>query len=120
APVLCPLVWARARGLDSAPFGGLPGLAWSVLAARTVREAGDRSPAALRREFFGSWAAWDWNRPVSLDPAADTGAGTGPVTVLTPSAPVRSCTAQVGAGLRDLLVRELYESWERLEAGPEG
>ncbi|MEW1634096.1 poly(A) polymerase [Streptomyces sp. NPDC093801] len=112
--------WARARGLDSAPFGGLPGLAWSVLAARTVREAGDRSPAALRRDFFGTWAAWDWSRPVSLDPAADTGAGTGPVTVLTPSAPVRSCTAQVGAGLRDLLVRELYETWERLEAEPEG
>ncbi|MFF4580398.1 poly(A) polymerase [Streptomyces sp. NPDC001389] len=112
-------VWARARGLDSAPFGGLPGLAWSVLAARTVREAGDRSPAALRREFFGTWAAWDWSRPVSLDPASGTGAGTDQVTVLTPSAPVRSCTAQVGAGLRDLLLRELYESWERLEEQPE-
>ncbi|MFD8147927.1 poly(A) polymerase [Streptomyces sp. NPDC059708] len=112
--------WARARGLDSAPFGGLPGLAWSVLAARTVREAPDRSPAALRREFFGTWAAWDWSEPVSLDPAAATGPGTDPVTVLTPSAPVRSCTAQVGPGLRDLLVRELYETWERLEAEPEG
>ncbi|GAA0320024.1 hypothetical protein GCM10010302_69040 [Streptomyces polychromogenes] len=122
--------WARARGLDSAPFGGLPGLAWSVLAARTVREAADRSPAALRREFFGTWAAWDWSEPVSLepvslepvplDPAAAPGPGTDPVTVLTPSAPVRSCTAQVGPGLRDLLVRELYETWERLEAEPEG
>jgi hypothetical protein len=30
--------WARARGLDSAPFGGVPGLGWSVLAARTVRD----------------------------------------------------------------------------------
>ncbi|RPF29486.1 endonuclease/exonuclease/phosphatase family protein [Streptomyces sp. Ag109_G2-6] len=112
--------WARARGLDSAPFGGLPGLAWTVLAARTVREAADRSPAALRREFFGTWAAWDWSEPVSLDPEADAAPGPDPVTVLTPSAPVRSCTAQVGAGLRDLLVRELYEAWERLEAEPEG
>ncbi|KJY17348.1 poly(A) polymerase, partial [Streptomyces katrae] len=112
--------WARARGLDSAPFGGLPGLAWSVLAARTVREAGDRSPAGLRREFFGTWAAWDWSEAVSLYPAAEPAPGVGPVTVLTPSAPVRSCTAQVGAGVRDLLVQELYETWERLDAEPEG
>ncbi|MEU3911052.1 poly(A) polymerase [Streptomyces sp. NPDC029721] len=112
--------WARARGLDSAPFGGLPGLAWSVLAARTVREAGDRSPSGLRREFFGTWAAWDWSEAVSLYPAAEPAPGVGPVTVLTPSAPVRSCTAQVGAGVRDLLVRELYETWERLDAEPEG
>ncbi|MEU8437847.1 poly(A) polymerase [Streptomyces sp. NPDC029216] len=115
--------WARARGLDSAPFGGLPGLAWSVLAARTVREAreaGERSPAALRREFFGTWAAWDWSEPVSLEPVGSGGAGVGPMTVLTPSAPVRSCTAQVGVGLRDLVVRELYEAWELLEGEGEG
>ncbi|MFD4243391.1 poly(A) polymerase [Streptomyces sp. NPDC058525] len=127
--------WARARGLDSAPFGGLPGLAWSVLAARTVRAAEDRSPAALLLGFFGTWAAWDWQDPVGLpsarpeplrpgpeselwpqpgpsDPAPD------PVTVLTPSAPVRSCTAQVGPGLRDLLGRELYRAWELLDADP--
>ncbi|MFF4318983.1 poly(A) polymerase [Streptomyces sp. NPDC001568] len=148
--------WARARGLDSAPFGGLPGLAWAVLAARTVRAAGDMEPAALLREFFGTWAAWDWNEPVELLPAGAPGplparAGPGhgravgrggepdgvagihapqpvgrhgeapaPVTVLTPSAPVRSCTAQVGVGMRDLLVRELYRAWEVLEADPGG
>ncbi|MER5813224.1 poly(A) polymerase [Streptomyces sp. NPDC002033] len=128
--------WARARGLDCAPFGGLPGLAWAVLAARTVREAGDRSPRALLREFFGTWAAWDWTRPVALDArlAAVTGsavlpgpaspspspAAPDPVTVLTPSAPVRSCTGQVGEGMRDLLVLELYRAWEALEADPEG
>ncbi|MET9962848.1 poly(A) polymerase [Streptomyces sp. NPDC006326] len=113
--------WARARGLDSAPFGGLPGLAWAVLAARTVREAADLSPAALLREFFGTWAAWDWRNPVALEPASgDPSPALGPVTVLTPSAPVRSCTAQVGAGLRDLLVRELYAAWEHLEAAPAG
>ncbi|MFI5986067.1 poly(A) polymerase [Streptomyces sp. NPDC051555] len=119
--------WARSRGLDCAPFGGLPGLAWSVLAARTVAHrpvglAGDQ----LLREFFGGWAAWDWRLPVALRGAdragpQDAGAGDGgdaPVTVLTPSAPVRSCTAQVGAGFRDLLVRELYRAWEITESGP--
>ncbi|MFE2142405.1 poly(A) polymerase [Streptomyces sp. NPDC059456] len=124
--------WARARGLDSAPFGGLPGLAWAVLAARTVRDAVDPSPAALLQEFFGTWAAWDWRDPVALtppapapdtdpDPDADTdtdpGSAPAPVTVLTPCAPVRSCTAQVGPGLLDLLVRELYRTWEEGEAG---
>ncbi|MFJ4776887.1 poly(A) polymerase [Streptomyces sp. NPDC088762] len=109
--------WARARGLDSAPFGGLPGLAWAVLAARTVRGARDLSPAALRLDFFGTWAAWDWRDPVGLTdaPAAP---GPDPVTVLTPSEPVRSCTAQVGPGLRDLLGRELYRAWELLDAAP--
>ncbi|MFD7839170.1 poly(A) polymerase [Streptomyces sp. NPDC059761] len=110
--------WARVRGLDSAPFGGLPGLAWAVLAARTVREAVDLSPAALLREFFGTWAAWDWRDPISLTPSApapDPDPDPDPVAVLTPSAPVRSCTAQVGPGLRDLLVRELYLTWELLE-----
>ncbi|OKK17403.1 polynucleotide adenylyltransferase [Streptomyces sp. CB00455] len=114
--------WARARGLDCAPFGGLPGLAWAVLAARTVREAADLSPEALLLDFFGRWAAWDWREPVAL-PGAAAPAGLngrtppGPVTVLTPSEPVRSCTAQVGPGLRDLLGRELYRAWELLEAG---
>ncbi|MFD6225598.1 poly(A) polymerase [Streptomyces sp. NPDC060232] len=116
--------WARARGLDSAPFGGLPGVAWSVLAARTVREAGALPPDALVREFFGRWAAWDWREPVALTapgpgPGPETGPETGPdpVTVLTPSEPVRSCTAQVTPGLRDLLVQELYGAWELLEPG---
>ncbi|GAA4627687.1 hypothetical protein GCM10023196_040910 [Actinoallomurus vinaceus] len=60
--------WARARGLDSAPFGGLPGLAWTILAARTVREAGDLPENDLLRHFFGTWAAWDWRHPVLLRP----------------------------------------------------
>ncbi|MFE6843936.1 poly(A) polymerase [Streptomyces sp. NPDC057686] len=117
--------WARARGLDSAPFGGLPGVAWAVLAARTVREAADLSPAALLREFFGTWAAWDWRDAIALtpliaDPHTDPLAhgAPDPVTVLTPSAPARSCTPQVGPGLRDLLGRELYRTWELLEAEP--
>ncbi|MER5733399.1 RNA repair domain-containing protein [Streptomyces sp. NPDC002138] len=143
--------WARARGLDSAPFGGLPGLAWAALAARTVSGEGAAglSGDALLREFFGDWAAWDWRLPVALpggvgadhgngadhDGGADhgvaadhgtdaghapsaTGATSAPVTVLTPSAPVRTCTAQVGPGFRDLLVRELYRAWEITDSGP--
>ncbi|WP_330174147.1 RNA repair domain-containing protein [Streptomyces sp. NBC_01498] len=105
--------WARARGLDSAPFGGTPGPAWAVLAARTVADGGSLDHGELLRDFFGSWAAWDWRIQVGLaDGAAST---TAPVTVLTPTAPVRSCTEQVGPGQRDLLVRELYRAWELLE-----
>ncbi|MFF6781916.1 RNA repair domain-containing protein [Streptomyces sp. NPDC012510] len=113
--------WARARGLDSAPFGGLPGLAWSVLAARTARETGDRrtgeagdlSPADLLRHFFATWAAWDWREPVG----GSGGVPAGPLTVATPSAPVRSCTEQVTEGMRDLVAQELFRAWELLEEG---
>lgn len=112
--------WASARGLDSAPFGGLPGLAWAVLAAHTTREAGDLAGDDLLRHFFGTWAAWDWRVPVALTTSA-SGTGVGaPVTVLTPTAPIRSCTEQVGPGFRDLLVQELYRAWELLETGPAG
>lgn len=106
--------WARARGLDSAPFGGLPGLAWSLLAARTVREAGDLDADGLLRHFFARWAVWDWRDPVALT-AADA-PWPGAVTVLTPSPPVRSCTGQVGGGGAELLSQELYRAWEVLEA----
>ncbi|SEG80733.1 Poly(A) polymerase central domain-containing protein [Actinacidiphila yanglinensis] len=109
--------WARARGLDAAPFGGLPGLAWTVLAARTAREAVHLPADALLGRFFGTWAAWDWREPVGLaaDAAAD-GAPHAAVTVLTPSAPVRSCTEQVTGGMRDLLTQELYQAWETVDA----
>lgn len=138
--------WARSRGLDSAPFGGLPGLAWAVLAAHTVRTSPGLAPGPLLQEFFADWAAWDWHTPVALPgPAGPAGppepavaavpapgpvqggaaaapetapdGGSGPVRVLTPSAPVRSCTTQVGPATRDLLGRELYAAWEALEAG---
>ncbi|MET7619852.1 poly(A) polymerase [Streptomyces sp. NPDC005408] len=109
--------WARARGLDAAPFGGLPGLAWSVLAARTTREATGSADEDLLGEFFGTWAAWDWREPVGLATAV-----AGPhaaVTVMTPTAPVRSCTAQVGTGFRNLLTDELYRAWTVLETAAE-
>lgn len=116
--------WAKARGLDAAPYGGLPGLAWTVLAARTVREAGDLPPGELLRHFFGTWAAWDWRRPITLwpqapDPERPPAGPGGPdensgaaVSIMTPTAPVRLCSEQVGAGGRDLLTQELYRAWE--------
>ncbi|MET7647268.1 poly(A) polymerase [Streptomyces sp. NPDC005426] len=109
--------WAAARGLDSAPCGGLPGLAWAVLAARTTHEAGDLPPLALLRHFFATWAVWDWDEAVGSAPAGATG---DPVTVLTPTAPVRSCTTQVSAAGRDLLAAELYRAWEIAESADDG
>ncbi|MFF1917592.1 poly(A) polymerase [Streptomyces sp. NPDC058239] len=103
--------WARARGLDSAPCGGLPGLAWSVLAARTAHEAGELPPLPLLRHFFATWAAWDWSRPVGSGEADER-----PLTVLTPTAPVRSCTSQVSPAGRDLIAEELFRAWEILES----
>lgn len=106
--------WAAARGLDSAPHGGLPGLAWTILAARTVREC---ETDDLRTEFFGRWAAWDWREPITL--LGNSMPATGdPMTIMTPSAPVRSCTEQVSAGMRDLITAELYAAWENREAEP--
>ncbi|MFJ8697440.1 poly(A) polymerase, partial [Streptomyces roseolilacinus] len=105
--------WARARGLDAAPFGGLPGLAWALLAARTVGEDDEARPRQLLRRFFATWAAWDWRAPVGADVP-----GALPVTVTTPTYPRRPCTDQVTPGGRDLLVQELYRAWELLEAGP--
>lgn len=92
--------WARARGLDSAPYGGLPGLAWALLAARTVRAAGGLPAPELLRRFFADWAVADWNEPA----------------VLTPTEPVRSCTAQAGPGFRELLAQELFRAWELVDA----
>jgi poly(A) polymerase len=110
--------WARARGLDSAPFGGLPGLAWTVLAARTARDAADLPSAELLRHFFGTWAAWDWTGPVTLTGAATALTEAYPMAVLTPSSPVRTCTGQVDAGFADLVTQELYQSWEGRPATP--
>lgn len=108
--------WAFARGLDCAPFGGLPGLAWTVLAARTVRDSGaDDGPDTLLGRFFAEWAAWDWRRPVTLPTAPTAHVPAAPVRILTPTAPVRSCTGQVDESLRDLLDQELYRAWETVE-----
>jgi poly(A) polymerase len=103
--------WAAGRGLDSAPHGGLPGIAWAVLAARTTRDGGGLA------DFFGQWAAWDWREPVTLlgDQAPATGDA---MTIMTPTAPARSCTEQVGPGMRDLITAELYAAWEGAPATP--
>ncbi|MFH9348015.1 poly(A) polymerase [Kitasatospora sp. NPDC017646] len=118
--------WARARGLDGAPFGQLPSLAWSVLAARTVLSASGETGGDLFQRFTETWASWDWRQPVSLaheltDESTDesTDRSAAPLTVLTPSAPVRSCTAQVGPDTRDLLTEELYRAWELTTTSPD-
>ncbi|MEV0347268.1 poly(A) polymerase [Nonomuraea sp. NPDC050680] len=108
--------WARAKGLDVAPFGGLPGLAWTVLAARTILDAADGSDTDLLRHFFSTWAAWDWHEPVTLTPAANPPTPA-TMTVMTPSAPVRNCARHVTSGGLDLLTRELYQAWELTENG---
>ncbi|MFF8385729.1 RNA repair domain-containing protein [Streptomyces kanasensis] len=116
--------WARARGLDAAPLGGLPGLAWSLLAARTVGEADDLRPTELLRRFFATWAAWDWrvavDAPGGPGDARPTAPGPLPLTVVTPTHPRRPCTDQVTPGGRDLLTHELYRAWELLEDGGPG
>jgi poly(A) polymerase len=108
--------WARAKGLDAAPFGGLPGLVWAVLAARTVLDAAGESDTDLLCRFFSTWAAWDWHEPVTLTPAA-TPAAPAAMTVMTPSAPVRNCARQVTSGGLDRLTQELYQAWELTENG---
>ncbi|MCK2218822.1 RNA repair domain-containing protein [Actinomadura sp. ATCC 31491] len=114
--------WARAKGLDSAPFGGLPGLAWAVLCARTIMDAGTTAATGeqdLLARFFSTWAAWDWRDPVALTPAVPSPPS--PMTVLTPSAPARNCARQVSSGTLDLLTHELYQAWELIDGdGGEG
>ncbi|MER7498951.1 poly(A) polymerase [Nonomuraea pusilla] len=168
--------WARARGLDAAPLGGLPGLVWAVLAARTVRDGRDLPDADLLRLFFSTWAAWDWRDPITLtppdppspparrnpapsnpapshlqppaparsdlppshlqppelatpvlppsrlqpsEPAASVlpRSEPAPMTVLTPTGPVRNCARQVSPGRLDLLTQELYRAWELIDGG---
>ncbi|GAA1963752.1 RNA repair domain-containing protein [Catenulispora subtropica] len=81
--------WARARGLDAAPLGGLPGLAWALMAAR-CRDLTD---------FFETWAAHDWHEPIP-----------------TPTAPIRDLTLHLTPATRDLITEELYNAWETVTA----
>ncbi|MBW8804472.1 MAG: DUF504 domain-containing protein [Catenulisporales bacterium] len=81
--------WAHARGLDAAPLGGLPGLAWALMAAR-CRDL---------TEFFETWAAHDWHEPIC-----------------TPTAPVRDLTLHLTSAMRDLITEELYNAWETATA----
>jgi len=112
-------VWAKARGLDSASFGGMPGLAWVIMTVLTAigSSEADTDDETLLRDFFGTWAAWDWRQTVALSATTPIPPMPRPaaVTVITPSAPFRNCTEQVGSDFRDLLARELYEAWEIVE-----
>ncbi|MCB9697493.1 MAG: DUF504 domain-containing protein [Alphaproteobacteria bacterium] len=103
--------WARVQGLDAAPFGGLPGVGWAVLVARTVLDApaGAVTPAA----FFERWAGHPDGTWVTLGPTPDD-EGTG-LRVACPAAPLRSCSDTVGpAGMR-LLREALLAAWMACE-----
>jgi len=113
--------WARAKGLDAAPFGGLPGIAWLLLSARTVCEAPDLDRGRLLARFFGTWAAWDFRRSIALDASAPAAfAPEDRVRIATPTPPVRSCSEGVGAAALATLSEELYAAWEAVEAALSG
>lgn len=108
--------WSRARGLDSAPFGGLlesPGPYWRpARSGRAPTAPPPPAPGVLR--LLGGLGLARPHHPVPGRPPSPPT----PVTVLTPSRPHRSCTTQVNPAMRELLVRELYEAWELLSADP--
>lgn len=109
--------WAHARGLDAAPFGSLPSIAWMVLAARTVLTSSG-SDQELLSAFFGGWASWDFKQPIALDGAPPEGHPQRPdtrMTILTPAAPIRSVTDHIGAASFATLSEELYGAWEACE-----
>ncbi|MEY9906796.1 poly(A) polymerase [Catenulispora sp. MAP12-49] len=84
--------WAHARGLDAAPLGGLPGLAWALMAARCHDLT----------DFFETWAAHTWRTPIP-----------------TPTAPIRDLTLHLTPAMRDLITEELYDAWETATANPD-
>ena len=106
--------WARARGLDARPMGGLPGLAWHLLVAETLVALGEGAPEAhgdaLVLAFFERQAERDWDLPVSLG-SAWTGQAGLPVQICTPSAPLRPCSDGLTRDLRVLLEAELLRAW---------
>lgn len=111
--------WARVKGLDGAPFGTLPGLAWLVLVAETARKAPEPrlgDPLAMMSSFFADWAAHDWRSPVALASTPSLDPTPAPMTILTPAPPIRSMTTQVLADGAALIAEELYSAWEQLSA----
>lgn len=106
--------WARLNGLDAAPFGGLPGLAWTVLAARTILDGGEDV-----RQFFATWAAWDFRVPVTLT-GREGPPSPSPLCIETPTPPIRSMTEAVGPSAAATLAEELFAAWERLERDDRG
>lgn len=116
--------WAHARGLDSAPFGSLPSIAWMVLAARTVLTT-TGTDNELLSAFFGGWASWDFRAPITLDGAPPPALLDSPhwqridarMAIMTPASPIRSVTDHVGPASFTTLTEELYAAWESCEAG---
>jgi hypothetical protein len=105
--------WARAKGLDDAALGGLPGLAWAILAARALRELdpeGDEVTA-----LFGALASWDPKAPWSLEGVACDGSDA--LTIPTPSPPHRNLASSFEASDVARLQELLYTSWELRQRG---
>ncbi len=110
--------FARAHALDDAAWGGVEGLAWAVLAARSTCESPDLRGPDLVHAFFARWASHDWNTPVSLeaDDVRESGAEApdAPVCIRTPTAPVRTITTRARRGpFEDALLH----AWALLEDG---
>lgn len=112
--------WAHRKGIDSAPFCGVPSIGWLVMAARTARrvgvEGGARGAVQLLRAFFEEWALWDCRVPIHLDDGAfDEKSTNGALAVMTPSRPVRSATEGVGPAGTRVVMDALLEGWEILD-----
>ncbi|MER6994688.1 RNA repair domain-containing protein [Streptomyces sp. NPDC000410] len=109
--------WARARGLDSAPFGGLPGLAWSVLAARTASESVSVSEDVAKA---ASATATEAEPGPEAKPVSKAGTGTATeVATATASAAMTRPAADAAAGPSassttgpvDDLLRRFFAAW---------
>ncbi len=113
--------WARRKGVDSAPFCGVPSIGWLVMAARTARRLAAEAPletVQLLRAFFEEWAVWDCRAPIHLSSAATELTDShrdGAITIMTPSAPVRSATDGIGAAGTRVVMDALLEGWEVLD-----
>ncbi|KAJ3192240.1 hypothetical protein HK101_006860 [Irineochytrium annulatum] len=99
--------WSGARGLRGARLGLLPSHALTVLIARVVPSHAI-SAVDLVRLFFKTYAAWNWEQPVTWVEGQSRGRTDGPMSIVCPSASginvVRGCVAE---STRDLLVKEL-------------
>lgn len=98
----------RARAHAFTSWASSDGAVFPAGAARPTR-------TALLRRFFARWAEWEWDRPVALCALPASRETDGAVTILTPTAPVRSCSTQVSSAGRDLLAEELFRAWEVLD-----
>jgi len=60
--------WAKCHFVHHAVLGFLGGFSWCILVAYVCKDHSDISLAALLRDFFVTYSAWDWTKPVKLKP----------------------------------------------------